>query len=167
MKTISTLKKLIDFYFYFLALGFIIWIIVIPIMFKTGKFNTLDFLDDHDISNLSFGRFMMMILVGAILYYYFLKAIYLLKKSLNDLCNGNYFSELVISNFNEIGKSFLICGIGAAVFKFILRLVFLSDIKLGIDNFLIISIIIGLFFMFLSEVFIKARKAQQENNLTI
>ncbi len=167
MKTLSVLKKIINFYFYFLLIGFLALTIVAPILFKLEKFNTLHFIDYYDISSLGFGSFMIMISVSAVLYYYFLRAIYLLKNSLNDLSKGNYFSEVVISNFKEMGKAFLVCGIGFPLLEFFLRLFLISDIKLGINNALILFSIVGLFFMFLSEAFAKARKAQQENDLTI
>ena len=167
MKTIDILKKLITIYFYLQVLGFVVLAIVVPILFSLGKFNTLEFLDNHDISNLSFGRFMSMLLVALILAYQYVKAIYLLKNSLSDLSNGNYFSELVINNFKIIGKLFLICGVGAWLYKIVLRLAFMSDVRIGIDNILVLLTIMGLFFMFLSEVFAKARKTEQENDLTI
>jgi hypothetical protein len=43
----------------------------------------------------------------------------------------------------------------------------MNDIRIGIDNTLVLLSFMGLFFMFLSEVFAKARKTEQENNLTI
>lgn len=96
-----------------------------------------------------------------------MKTINTLKKCLPDLSNGNYFSDLVIRNFKIIGKLFLICGIGAWLSKIVLRLAFMSDVRIGIDNILVLLTIMGLFFMFLSEVFAKAKKTEQENELTI
>ena len=167
MKTINTFKKIITVYFYLMAICNAILFMVLPILFLQGKFTKLEYLDNYDISDLSFGQFLLMLLVAAFLQYQYIKAIYFLKNSLTDLSTGNYFSELVIVNFKKIGKLFLICGVGGWLFKIILRLAFMSDIKVGVDHTLILLTIIGLFFMFLSEVFAKARRAEQENKLSI
>lgn len=167
MKTLPILKKLINIYFYILVLGLIMLFIVVPIQFSKGKFTTLDFLDNYDISNMNFGKFLAMLLIAGILYFQFVKAIYLLKNSLKDLSRGNYFSETVIDNFKKTGTLFLTCGIGIWFYKFVLRLILISDIRIGIDNTLMLLSIIGLFFMFLSEAFAKARNTEEENKLTI
>jgi len=167
MKTISALRKLINFYFYLLTLGFIIVTIILPVLFYQDKVDKLTIFDELDFSNLHLGEFLIIMFFVAIIYFQFIKAIYLLKKCLNDLSNGKYFSELVITNFNKIGKLFLFCGIGFSVLKFVLRILLLNDIKIGLDNSLIFSIIVGLFFMFLSEAFKKAGNLEEENELTI
>ena len=166
MKTLETLKKLINFYYYFLVLGFVFFTLL-PILFWFGKIKSLDLIKGYDFNNLNLLELFVITFVLICIYFFFVKAIYLLKGTLKDLSEGNYFSELVINNFKIIGKYVLISGISFSVFRFILRLILLSDIKIGIDNTLIISIIIGLFFMFLSEAFAKARQVKQENDLTI
>ncbi|WP_345166421.1 DUF2975 domain-containing protein [Algibacter aquimarinus] len=166
MKTLKTLKKLIKFYYYFLLTGFIIFIIL-PILFTNGMVKSFNLVEGYDFNRLELFEFSLIILVLVCIYYLFVRAIYLLKSTLKDLSEGNYFSELVITNFKTIGKLILACGISFSLYRFILRLLLLSEIKPGIDNGLIVSIILGLFFMFLSEVFAKARKTKEENDLTI
>ncbi|MHB0753882.1 DUF2975 domain-containing protein [Polaribacter sp. M15] len=167
MKTIATLNKLIHIYYYLLLIIFVITVAVLPILFGLGKIKSLDLNGEYDVANLSLPQFAMIIFFNATIFILFLKAIFLLKNTLTDLTNGNFFTELVIQNFKKIGKLILITGISYSVLNFILRIIILNDIKLGINNSLIVSILIGLFFMFLSEVFAKARKTKQENDLTI
>ncbi len=167
MKTVIILKKLIGVYYYLLLLGFICMVVVIPFLFRNGEIVDLNIIEGYGLSRMNTWKWMGILFVVASIYALFVRAIYLLKGSLNDLSSGNYFSELVIKNFNRIGKLFLICGIGFSAFRFALRLVLLRDIKLGMDNVLMLSVIIGLFFMFLSEVFAKAGRVQEENDLTI
>ncbi len=167
MKAINTFKKIITVYFFLLAAGNAVLFVLLPILFAQGKFTTLEHFDGFDISSLSMGRFLSMLLVAAFLQFQYIKAIYFLKNSLTDLSTGNYFSELVINNFKKVGNSFLICGIGFWAFKIVVRIALMSDIKIGIDHALVLLTIIGLFFLFLSEVFAKARKTEQENKLTI
>ncbi|WP_438976621.1 DUF2975 domain-containing protein [Polaribacter sp.] len=167
MATISILKKLINFYFYFLVLIFIGIAILLPILYKKGEDFGLNLIDGYDFSTLSFGEFLTVILICLGICYLYIRAVYLIKKCLNSLSNGDYFSKLTTHNFNKAGKLFIISGISFSVFKFILRLVLLNDVKVGLNNTLILSLIIGLFFMFLSEVFTQARETKKENDLTI
>lgn len=167
MKTLSIFKKLINFYYYLSIVGFIAGVIALPILFHYDKIKKIDFIENYDISDLSIGGFLVMLIIALFFYYQFIKAIHLFRNCFKDLCNGNYFSGLVISNFKKIGIAFLIGGIGLSVYKFILRLLLVNDIKLGINNLLLLSLIFGLFFMFLSEVFAKAKLTKEENDLTI
>lgn len=167
MKTISSLKKLINIYYYILVIGFIVFTIVLPVLFSLDKLKYLYFIKEYDLSKLSLMSFLSIILVSSVIYFLFLKAIYLLKKSLEDLTDENYFSGIVIKNFNRAGRLILIVGICNTIFKFLLQFILMDKVEFGVNNSLILSIIIGLFLMFLSEVFEKGRKTQQENDLTI
>ena len=83
------------------------------------------------------------------------------------MATGNYFSKTVIYNFKKIGKLFLICGVGEVVAKIIIGLFIDSKIGLEADSSFFLFLIMGLLFMFLSEVFLKARGLQEVNDLTI
>ncbi len=175
MKNISILKKIITVYYYFAIFGFLVVTIGFPIVFgiKKNKVNLeeplkLTLFDmTLDGSEMSLGAFIAMIIIAAVILFQFLRGIHLFKKSLQDLSNGNYFSELVVNNFKKIGHCFLLFGFGQWLFKIVVQLIVENDLNLGIDNTLFLSLILGLFFLFLSEAFAKAKKAKQENDLTI
>ena len=167
MKTIEVLRKLINIYYYLLLFVLVGIVIFIPIKIQQGEAMDLKMIEDYDTSSLSTPSLIAIVLVLTGIYILFVRAVYLLKGTLKDLSEGNYFSELIIKNFKMIGKLIIICGVSYAVFKFVTRLVLLSDVRLGIDFSLLTPIVIGLFFMFLSKAFEKARLAEQENNLTI
>lgn len=168
MKTVSFLKKLINFYFYLLILSFGAVAIVLPIRYRNGKPNNLSVVvGDYNLSDLSFWKFSIILLVFLVLLSLYIRAVFLLKTCLNHLSNGNYFSILVTTSFKKAGKLFIISGICFSVFSFILGFILSNKITFIADNTLILSLIMGLFLMFLSEVFVKARKTEEENNLTI
>lgn len=175
MKSISLLKKMITFYFYLGIFGLLFVIIGFPILFSYKKQNIdlskpfkLKFMDMNiDISDWSFSTFIIVIFIGAIILFQFLKAVYYFKKSLNDLANGNFFSQLVITNLKKIGKCFLVFAIGQWLYKIAIQIIIIQDLKLGIDNTLFLFTILGLFFLFLSDAFAKAKETKQENDLTI
>jgi len=160
MKTISTFKKAINFYFYLLILIFFVLAFVIPIQYANDTDTPINFIERVDIFSINLLGFL-------VLFFLYIRAVYLIKNCLNDLSNGDYFSKKVTLNFKKAGKLFIISGIGVLVFKFVLRLTFVGDIWLGIDHAFMLSLVLGLFLMFLSEVFTKARKTQEENDLTI
>jgi hypothetical protein len=83
------------------------------------------------------------------------------------LATGVYFTQMVISNFKKAGNYFIAIGIGATIVKIIVDLLVLSELKINIDGGMLVFILFGLFFMFLSEAFAKAQTINEENNLTI
>ncbi|SEP78093.1 Protein of unknown function [Hyunsoonleella jejuensis] len=167
MNTIEVLRKLINIYYYLLLLVLVGIVIFIVTIFQQGETVDLKVIEGYNTSSLSTQKLIVITAVLVVIYILFVRAIYLLKGTLKELSEGNYFSELITENFKMGGKLILICGVSYAVFKFVIRLLLLGDIRFGIDFSLITPIIIGLFFMFLSEVFTKARKTQEENDLTI
>ena len=169
MKAISILKKLINIYFYLLVIGVSATIIYTPFRLINGKMDNVHIIgfSDYDISQLRDGMFLTMLIVLLFLYYFFIKTIFLLKNCLNDLSDGNYFSDLIIKSFKKIGRLSIICGFGFSIHQFLLRFIFDNEMRLVLSNTFMISIIIGLFFMFLSEAFAQAKQTKEENELTI
>lgn len=169
MKTISIVKKLINVYYYLMLISLIASVIGIGTFFITrnSEMNPKILGIHVDFNQLTYSKIMIVIAIIVVLYYVYIKAINLLRKSLGDLSSGNYFSELVINNFNKIGKLFLIsCMIeffGKIVFGILLK----QKFTLGLDSSIFLFLIMGLFFLFLSEVFAKAKKIEEENDLTI
>ena len=88
---------------------------------------------------------------------------------LKEVEKGNYFSDKNISYFQKIGKIFIIYTINILVLRFILASIgkssfsFLQEYK---EEFYIL-IPCGLAFYILAEIFKKAKKATEENDLTI
>ncbi|WP_299212433.1 DUF2975 domain-containing protein, partial [uncultured Dokdonia sp.] len=64
-------------------------------------------------------------------------------------------------------KLFIMIGIGATVAKMVITLLLESQIGFSLDSTLFVFIILGLFFLFLSEAFEKASQLKKENELTI
>lgn len=167
MKTILLLKKLINFYYYLLLLVLLLFVAILPILFATDKIKSINIVEGFDLSNLSALQFALLLISSAVIYLLYICAIYFLKESLEDLSNENYFSEKVIKNFNTSGILILISGVCSTVFNFLVDLIFINELKFSLDNSFLLCTLIGLFLMFLSEVFEKGRKTKQENDLTI
>ncbi len=167
MKAINILKRLINIYYYLLILVLIIGILTIPLLILKKKY-VIKFLGEEvDLNNLSSLNMAIILILVALLWGLYFKAIKLLRHSVYELSEGHYFSKLVISNFKTIGILFLICGLGEVVAKIVLNLTLKNNFQLGMDASVVLFLIMGLFFMFLSEVFLKGSQLEEEDKLTI
>jgi len=168
MKSIRILKKLINIYYYFLLIAFIAGLIVIPILIFTNQPIKMTVFGHYiNLVDLSLTKSIVIIVLFNVVLGFFIRSIWLLKTTAKELETGHYFSELVITNFKKVGKLFILCGFGFFAFNFLLNLFVESRLSVSTDSSLFIFLIIGLFFMFLSEIFKKANNLEQENDLTI
>lgn len=168
MKNLAILRKLISIYYYLMVILFTIGLITIPFLLYLGKKTEVSFLGDQiNINSLSSIKAAIVLLLIGSLYLLYLLSIRLIKTTVDTLAIGEYFTQKVISNFKKIGSYFIAIGIGATVVKIIVGLLVLSELKINIDGGMLVFILPGLFFMFLSEAFAKARSINEENNLTI
>lgn len=97
-------------------------------------------------------------------------ALYLFRKILGFFEKKMLFESSVITALDQCGKAILIgyaIGIAAEVFY---KLLTRDGIEIGLDIGLkesVVTVSLGLFFMVLSEVFLKAKKIKDENDLTV
>ncbi len=167
MKAINILKRLINIYYYLLVLVIIVGILTIPLLILKKKYIVKFLGEEVDLNTLSSLNMVIVLILVATLWFLYFKAIKLLKHSVHELSEGHYFSKLAIGNFKTIGILFLICGLGEIFAKIILNLILKNSFRLGIDSSVVTFLIMGLFFMFLSEVFLKGSQLEEENELTI
>lgn len=95
-------------------------------------------------------------------------AFYLFRETLRYFRRRKPFDDFVINTYSRIGSLLLVLGILGTISAFIFPLYLESKltISLGISPYLS-TVCLGLFFMVLSETFKIAKKAKQENDLTI
>lgn len=169
MKTISILKKFINVYYYLMLISVAASVFGIATFFLTrnSKMNPKILGIYVDFRNLSSPKIIITLCVIILLYSIYIKAISLLKNSLDDLSTGNYFSTLVVRNFNKIGKLFLISSAVEFLGKIVLQVLLEQKIGMELNSSVFLFLIMGLFFLFLSEVFGKAQLLKEENDLTI
>lgn len=168
MKTILILRRFITGFYYLLALGVIIKIIkTVSYSFSSSNFKSNLFGLEVDFSNFGPIKSFVILMMPLILLYLFFRAIHLLKYSLDDLEKDDFFTPILVSDFKKIGVLFIACSLGELVASLITRLIVNSQFNLKLNTSIVLFFIMGLFFMFLSEVFEKARTLQQENDLTI
>ena len=169
MKKLVILKSLIDF----------IWIVTcIPSIFLLLFVSVFVFIDptisglvlnmeESEVLNSSVSVIISMLVLVVVLLIG-IYCFYLFRKTLRYFQQRKPFHDYVISTYRKMGNLLVITGIVATILFFVIKLIFESifEIHLGLTPYVFI-VCLGLFFMVLSEVFLIAKVAKEENNLTI
>ncbi len=169
MKTIKLLKTLIDIYYYLFLIAITFSIITLPILLFTDQSYEISMADSQtfDLGGLSLMKTFIVFFSIVLMILVFFYTIRLVKRTVDVMYRGKYFSSLVIKNFKKIGQLFIVCAIGSSFLKFILKAVTLNIFSFKISSTFLLFLIMGLFMMFLSEVFGIAKRHKNENELTI
>ncbi|WP_350289789.1 DUF2975 domain-containing protein [uncultured Croceitalea sp.] len=180
MKTERKLKILIDLFFYGLVLAFLVDLIRSYFWYTEYK-ELINYQTIEKVSPISSTFIVLLIIFTFIIGLLFILGVHNLRKALLPIMEGNYFSQTVTSNFRKAGRIFFTLGSIIVLIKYVLPLISLvltinnpaltkntSHINLDPNTdspfFLII---IGLFFILVSKLFIKSRELKKENDLTI
>ena len=168
MKNISTLKTIINVFYWLLILSFGSSVLAIL------GINIFEFINSSEGLNVFLAskpwQLLLTLLPLLILYFLFIRGVYHLRATIPLLHTGDLFAEKVSEHFSKAGKLFSIVGVLGILCKFILPLISNSKMEIALDIATIgfvFLIIIGLFFLFFGEVFQKAKTIQDENKLTI
>lgn len=170
MKSISIIKKVINVFYYLFLLAFAVEAIKFMFYLILGNFdklkprfinNALDYTDNLGIITVSTN------IIALVLIYLFVLVVENLRMSTFKLEQADYFNDVVINCFKKAGVLLLTFSVIKFISKIIFPLLLHTSFKLTIDNFPVLYVLIGLFFIFLSEVFNKAKIATEENDLTI
>lgn len=168
MKKLNILKAIIDF----------IWIIAVPITAPLIIFFSVFILIRGDIdidygvlgfsTNLSslYARLLIVILCLCLLLMIY--SLHLFKKVLRYFKQIKIFDDFVIQSFHKIGILLVASGTVSLLIGFFGKLFFESRLEVSLSFYPYLLIVgLGLFFQILSEIFTIAKKAKQENDLTI
>lgn len=168
MRKLTILKTIIDFLWIIslISLPFVILFFGF-IIFNTsldGKMN-IDFFGIQIKEFTIYTRIAM--ILPLITYLASIYCLYLFKKTIKNISQLSLFDDLNIKYFNTIGILLLVIALVEGISSFLFRL---SESELKLDFSLspfLITVILGLFFMVLIEIFKIAKSAKDENELTI
>ncbi|HTO34776.1 MAG TPA: DUF2975 domain-containing protein [Flavobacterium sp.] len=170
MRKIFILRSVLHFMLFFLIMGAIGLIIFVPIIL---------FVPDADIpvkikgvaveiNNIGAKILLVISVIAYLLYVY---AVFLLKKTIGLFIERKIFDNQVIKNLNNIGKLFITVALMMSVPLFLYQVLYTRHIELELTSYysdsMLFNVVIGLFFMILSEVFKMAGNLKEENELTI
>lgn len=170
MRKLQILKTFIDLFWFTSLLMAVSFVVFLPYLFISGeKFDIPIKINGNTIVIVDlFTKIILTIYIIA--FYIFVFGIFKLRKLLELFRKRIIFEEQNSLLLNQIGLCFLGVSIlsGLAGFGYFINKNEKMELTLnnGFDSFLFTASI-GLFFMVLSEVFKIAKKAKQENDLTI
>ncbi|PJR04137.1 DUF2975 domain-containing protein [Avrilella dinanensis] len=170
MRKIFILRAILQFMLFFLVMGGVVLLVMIPLILFNSDWNIPVTISGNDIEEYTIGTKIIMA-IGSIAYLLYVYAIYLLKKTIDLFIEKFLFDDKVIRNFNTIGKVFIIVALLTSVSSFFYHVYTNQEFVLDLTGYdsdsMLFNIAIGLFFITLSEVFKIAKIQKEENELTI
>jgi|SRR5690606_38349445 len=168
MRKIFILRAILQFMLFFLVMGGVVLLLMIPIILFNSDWNIPVTISGNDIEEYTIGTKIIMA-IGSIAYLLYVYAIFLLKKTIDLFIEKLLFDDKVIRNFNTIGKIFILVALMTNIPSFFYSLFFNQQYKLDLTAYysdsMLFNIAIGFFFMILSEVFKIAKNQKEENTV--
>ncbi|HEX8269881.1 MAG TPA: DUF2975 domain-containing protein [Flavobacterium sp.] len=169
MKSLNLLKTLIDLFLLFAVLGALALIIAVPLKIFTGRDIPIS-VKGIEVSG-SDGSSIALIALSGIGAFFFVYAIFLLRKVLQAFLRNQIFEDDVIRNFKLIGKFIIAYALLTSVPMLIYRMVQENHFEVGFTgggfDSLLLSVSLGLLFIVIGEIFQKAKNLKEENELTV
>lgn len=170
MKRLPILKTLTDILF---VLSVIIMFFTIPFAFILAVMPQMIPFELFDVAptDIPTGEVIALFVAipGLVLYIY---ALYLFRNTLTLFKKNKFFDNQVIINFDRIGKAiiagFFITTMPLYLYTMFAKTVFLlKNDESWFTGDTLFTLVLGLFFIVLSEVFRTAKAMQEENDLTV
>lgn len=168
MRKLNILKSLIDIFFVFSIIGGVALLITVPMLMFSGEAFPVNIKGREVLVDNAMAK--LLILAVMVSSFIFLYAIYLLRQTIGCFIKHEIFSAKVILNLKKIGICLIASSLLASVTLFFYNMLHHQHIGFSIDSgsdSLFLSLVLGLFFMVLSEVFKIANRIKEENDLTL
>lgn len=169
MKSLQILRTLVDLFLFYSLLGAFAALVVVPMMIidSTAEFQiTIKGVEIVGNDWLS----ILVIILGAISAFFFVYAIFILRRVLILFEENEIFTDKVIGNFRTIGKFIIISTLLSSLPLFFYNVINRGNIKLefsgGFDSMLL-SVSLGLLFIVIAAIFSRAKVMKDENELTV
>jgi hypothetical protein len=169
MKNLRILKSLIDIlYLVALLITIFLFIGVINLALYGGMLPGMS-INGAKITNPSWlaNVVLLIVLISGILFCY---AVYLLRQTIGHFMKREFFIQKVVVNFRKVGIFTVLSSVISPAAVLLYNIVENGDLELtfgfGFDS-LLVTLIVGLFFMVLAEVFKIAQNLKEENELTV
>lgn len=170
MRKIFILRAILQFMVFFMVLGGVALLIMIPLILFNSDWDIPVTISGNYVEEFTVGTKIIMV-IGSIAYLLYVYAIFLLKKTIDLFIKKLLFDDKVIRNFNTIGKVFIVVALLTSVPSFFYHAYTNQKFKMDLTAYdsdsMLFNVAIGLFFITLSEVFKIAKIQKQENELTI
>lgn len=170
MRKLNILKAVLDLFWFLTLISVVGMLIFIPIYLFNSDLNIPIKIKGQEINSTSLLSKVVIILniISGLLFFY---SIFLLRKVVALFQKREIFNEEVVRLFNLIGKLIIASSILSTFSLFVFNIFERDHLSLAIDfgsyDSFLISLIIGLFFTVISEIFKISNNMKTENELTI
>ena len=169
MKSLQILRTLVDIFLFYAVLGALTALFIVPMIIidPSAKIPVtikgIDVVGDDWLS-------ILVIILGAISAFFFVYAIFILRRVLILFQKNEIFTDKVIGYFRTIGKFIVISTLLSSLPLFFYNVINRGNIKIefgaGFDSMLL-WISLGLLFIVIAEIFNRAKLMKDENELTV
>ena len=172
MKPPILLKTILDIAFYLLIAGIFFSIFfVVLIMLNSETFFIPINIDGAEITEYTPSTIFLM-LISMSFFVLFIFLVYYLRKLVRNFLKQDIFSKGQVKYLNRIGNLIIGISVGKVVIDLLKNLFLENEISFGIEiggdfGSFWFTLALGLFFIFLSQVFEKARLLKEDNDLTV
>lgn len=170
MRKIFILRALLQFMVFFMTMGAVGLLIIIPV-FLFNSDGDLPVKISGNIIDVNTVGGKVLLVIGGIAYFLYVYAVFLLKKTIDLFIKRLLFDDEVIKKLNLIGKIFVAVALMINIPAFFSSVFFNQHIDFNLTSYysdsMLFNVAIGLFFMILSEVFKIAKNLKEENELTV
>ena len=169
MQIAALLQFLVNLvYYFFLIVCLLIFICIVYILVGGPVEYPMKIVSDYFLidSKKSLLSLLIPILIFQSSYTYLT---YIIKGLVEDMAAGNLFNRYQVAGFKHAGQILIFLTIAESIFDYIFKLIFKSVIQIKFDTTSgsWTSVLLGLFFIFLSQIFKKAKDLKEENELTV
>ncbi len=169
MKSLQILRTLVDIFLFYAVLGALTALFIVPMMIIDPSAKIPVTIKGIDVVGEDWLSIFVIIL-GAISAFFFVYAIFILRRVLILFQKNEIFTDKVIRYFRTIGKFIVISTLLSSLPLFIYNVINRNNIKIefgaGFDSMLL-WISLGLLFMVIAEIFNRAKMMKDENELTV
>lgn len=165
MKKAILFKTLVDILYFFLLLGLIGVLFIIPM----GTYN----INQVGMNVENWNLFSVLVsALNAIAYIIVLRGLYFLRKMAIFLLSNRHFSGKISTNLKKSGNNFLVAGVISFTLSILIWLnkLYGGKLELTFDTNLLVPLflmIIGMFFVIQSNTLDLAKEIKEENELTV
>lgn len=169
MKSSVLLRNIISIAYYsFIVVGVgVFGLLIFTLIWDVNL--ALEIFKDSDDFRITSERALISILIYSLLSFgVWIYLFRLIRNLMDSLTSDSIFTKLQASSFKIIGQLLILITVIDTLFSFIFELIFTDQvhIKIGFMDFWLL-IVLGLFFIFISQIFNKARLYKEENELTV
>lgn len=153
-----------------MTVSILIILIILYVSLFGGGFSEDFTFNNYEVSNLF--QIKLILCVYAIIVSAYIYTLFLFKKLVYGFSPTNIFSSLQIFYLHRIGKLIIGVTITEIIVSFMMKMFYNNRLEIGMEtsglfkNYFF-NIAVGLFFIFLSEIFKIAKQHKEENELTV